>query len=294
MSKRKTIKPTLLLITVLLLAGCGSDQAAGGQATPQATTANQAAVAPTQESAAATSAPEAIAPTMVTIDAPSPTDVPSEATPTTQASEPASGASGGSAQEAIISSLRTQATVRTYRGLTTNTTDPSRPLTMTIEVVRPDRMRTIIDAGTFQRETINIGQTAYTKTANGWVKSEATGDMSTLNLLFADQSQVDTFVAENKENWADARLTGTEMVDEKPAKLYEFKVRVTTTLGDQTTTTDSPLKLWIGESDNLPYRLQSSAEVNVGGNDVTSTTTFSFFDYNADIKIDVPSPILTP
>lgn len=289
MSKRKTIKPILLLFAVLLLAGCGSDQSPSGQATPEATTVSQAA-APTEKVGEATPT-EAIAPTMGAIEAPA-TDVPSEATPT---AVPASGdIGGGSAQEAIISSLRTQAAIRSYRGLVT-IIGASTPTTMTMEVVRPDRMRTIVDLGDAQREMINIGQDAYMSAPGGWMKLDAqSASLTTINPLLSDQSQIEEYIAQNKESWANARLIGTETVDGKPTKVYEYTVSVTTSASGQTTTTDSPQKLWIGEADNLPYRLQVSSEVNLGGNDVTTVTTFSFFDYNADIKIDVPAPVVTP
>ena len=288
MTKHKTIKPILLLITLLLLAGCGSD--AGGQATP--TTASQAAVPPTQEKAEAATSAEAMTPTVAATDALAPTDVPSDATPT--AVSTSGGMGEGSAQAAIISSLRTQAAIRSYRGLVT-IIGASTPTTMTMEVVRPDRMRTIVDLGTAQREMVNIGPDVYMSSPNGWMKLDTqSAALTTINPLLGDQAQIETYIDQNKDGWANARLVGTETVNGKATKIYEYTISVPVTVGDQTTTTNSPQKLWIGEADNLPYKLQVSSEVNLGGNDVTTTTTFSFFDYNADIKIDVPSPLVNP
>lgn len=290
MSKSKSIKPILLVITLLLLAGCGSD--AGVQSTPAPTTAGQVAVAPTQEKADETPPTEVIPPTIAANEGSAPTDVPGEAQPTLVSES--GGIGGGSAQDAIVSSLRTQAAVGSYRGLVT-IVGASTPTTMTMEVVRPDRMRTIVDLGITQREMINIGPDAYMSSPNGWMKIDAqSAALTTVNPLLGDQSQIEEYIDQNKGSWANARLVGTETVNGKSTRVYEYTVSVPYTVGDQTTTTDSLQKLWIGEADNLPYQLQVNSEVNLGGDDVTTTTTFSFYDYNADIKIDVPSPLLNP
>jgi TonB family protein len=137
-----------------------------------------------------------------------------------------------------------------------------------VEWVPPDRQHVI---GT-NEEIIIVGRDAYRKAGAGpWRRF--TGMM-----LWADHDSLEESIREI-EKADEVELIGRESVDGVPTLVY----RRTSYPGPNKT---SPIttRLWIGEADGLLRK--SEADGCVGSKTVTVVSTY--YDYNADIKIERP------
>ncbi|HKP12704.1 MAG TPA: hypothetical protein VJZ91_11355, partial [Blastocatellia bacterium] len=70
-----------------------------------------------------------------------------------------------------------------------------------------------------------------------------------------------------------------DTLDGKPMTVYQYTLR--NVMGMDIT---SRSKAWISAADSLPHRIES--ETDLKGK--TSKATITYFDYNADIKIEPP------
>jgi len=171
--------------------------------------------------------------------------------------------------------------VRSYRTRTELTGPTGASAVTTAEFVRPDRRRTVQFAGTnAEFETITIGSRTFSRSQGRW--SEMTGPLSK---AYADPG----FMCSNEAPpplpadlpKIERKFIGTGDVDGNKVLLYSSAVGGGEMPGGNTMTVTAS----IGTRDGLLYRTESrSTSVELGT--ITTTTTYS--DYNADIRIEAP------
>ena len=142
-------------------------------------------------------------------------------------------------------------------------------IAQTIEYVAPDRFHMTGDSN----ETIVIGGNAWMRQQEGaWQKQSI--NASTLIAAVRDPKMIDLI----RKN-AEVRFIGPDTLDAKPMMVYEYTLRNLMGTG-----MSSHVKAWISVADHLPHRMET--EIEIKGN--TSKATITYFDYNADIKIEPP------
>jgi len=264
---------TLILFGCLLLvaAGCGSN--AGNTSAAVPTSANNAIV-PTQT--AVSTAPTAV-----------PTQAAESTTPTaagqaTKAAAPtlASGnppVGSNDPRQVLANALRAQAKVKSFRHKRTIIGAGS-TTSLSAEIILPDRFHGTTD----ETETIVIAGIIYFKLADQpWRKSPASASQGLNALTFVvDETKLDALL----QSVSEFRLVGPEVLDGTPTLVYQYK---TTTAQPPATGTS---KIWIGVADNLPRKIEGDSTSTLNGQTHSAKTTFLYYDYNADIKIEAPIP----
>jgi hypothetical protein len=78
---------------------------------------------------------------------------------------------------------------------------------------------------------------------------------------------------------AEVQSVGPDTLDGMPMTVYQYTLRNAMGL-DMT----SHSKAWIAAADSLPRRIETEAEIK----GKTTKVTITYFDYNADIKVEPP------
>jgi len=182
-------------------------------------------------------------------------------------------ASGGSdaaaTMDGLTKSINAQLSAKSFRARLDSTFD-NQEMARTIEFVAPDRFRMAGETD----EMIIIGSNAWTRQNNGaWQKLPI--DASQMIASVRDPKIVDEI-----RKSAEVKLIGSDMLDGKPMTVYQYTLRHA--MGPATVT--SHAKAWISVADSLPRRMETETEIQ----GKTSKATITYFDYNADFKIDPP------
>lgn len=245
----------ILLLTLLILAGCGRRQAE--EPTPVAPTARPAATAPVAATAP-TAAPTA-APTVA------PTAAPVPAAPAT--------ADSGSAQEGLMAALVAQQNVGPYRVQTTVVTGDT-TMEMLAEIVPPDRLRSVTNTGGIQVEIIIIGDTAYIKNGDTpWVSLPDSGFGSQILGALSSEALMEQNLI------ADVQRVGQETVDGESAIIYAFQ----SSFGEGEDALSAMTRIWVSESRGLPLRVENEGEI-----DGSPSRTVQIVQYDTTITIEPP------
>jgi hypothetical protein len=192
---------------------------------------------------------------------------PSAASPAEGASNPAT-APGVNALEDITRAMRAQMDVRSFR-VRMEFSFPGNSNTRIVEFVAPDRFHMISD----KNEALIVGPTTYMKDPKGaWQRVPM--DVNAMVQSFRDPSIIDEV-----RKSADAKFIGPDTLDGAPMLVYQYTM--SNAFGTNST---SMTKAWIGASDGLPRRLEIDG--NVGS--VKARAVNTYYDYNADIKIEPP------
>ncbi len=257
-----------LLVLALLLTACG-----GGQPAPTATTQPPAPTsAPAATSAPAdtpTSAPAATAaPADTPTSAPAPTATPPPATPTS-----APPALPADPKAAVIAALQNQLKAGPFRTKTTIVADTG-TTEMTAEVIPPDKIRTKLESGEFEMESVFIGDQGWMKRDDAWEVAPVSGDD-----LF-QQIGLMTTAEELDKTISNVQAAGRDKVNGEDALVFTY----TSTFGeagpDQVV---SQVKLWVSASRGLP--LQSEIEGEAAG---IKSKSRQVIEYDPDIEITPP------
>jgi hypothetical protein len=134
-------------------------------------------------------------------------------------------------------------------------------------------------------EVIIIGGDVFMKIGNmPWQKSGAGGGETTLATTIARMAQQfrATDVEQAMAKYEEVKLAGPDVLDGSPAFVYQFRLK-----GAQAPTTG---KIWIGAGDGLPRKIEQEggAPPNPGGDAGRNRLTATYYDYNADIRIEPP------
>jgi hypothetical protein len=170
--------------------------------------------------------------------------------------------------DAMTASIQAQLDAKSYRARMESSYEGTNS-TRVIEYVAPDRFRMTGD----NQEMIITGSNTYMKLPNGrWQKMPM--DANKMISSFRDPKLVDEL-----RKSTDAKFLGVDTIDGTPVRVYQYTVK--NAFGTNLT---SVSKAWVAASDNLPRKME--VEGNVGGK--PSKTLITYYDYNADIKIDPP------
>jgi hypothetical protein len=160
--------------------------------------------------------------------------------------------------------------VKSYRAQMTVTGRPPGPFEFDVDIVQPDRLYLRSNRMTM----IVIGQAGYVKGPDGqWRAVGAPLDMQPVNL-----TKVHAALAATNE----IKRVGAASAGGKPSVIYEARIDNPVPPGSTLPPDWYTLKIWVGKSDNLPYKLErveSHSKIK---------TTVAFRDYNAEISIEPP------
>jgi hypothetical protein len=134
-----------------------------------------------------------------------------------------------------------------------------------IEFVAPDRYHWAAQGQRERGEMLFIGKDMYLRKGGGaWVKGPG-GYGEGMIKEFRDSLEL------KMARYDEIKFAGTDTVDGSPMLAYQYKLK----------DTGHPGKLWIGASDGLPHQIETET---AGG----AKIYFTYYDYNADIKIEPP------
>lgn len=184
----------------------------------------------------------------------------------------------------VTKAMRASLAAKSYRSRIVITSSSGSNRTMTAEVVAPDRMHMTTEMdmpgrGTVKNETIIIGKETYVRAGDApWQKNPM--GMGDLLSQFRDPKAIDT-IAEK----AEVKYLGTDTLNGSPMLVYQYSMKDLLGPGK-----DGVSKIWIGATDSLQHQGESESDVDPlnTGKMIHSKTTVTFYDYNADIKIEPP------
>ena len=185
----------------------------------------------------------------------------------------------------VTKAMRASLAATSYRSRMVTSSSSGSNRTMTAEIVAPDRMRMTAEMdmpgrGTRKNETIIIGKETYVKAGDApWQKNPL--GMGDLLAQFRDPKLIDA-IAEK----AQVKYLGTETLSGASMLVYEYTIKDLLGPGK-----DGVSKIWIGATDGLQHQLVSESDVDPlnTGKLIHSKVTGTFYDYNADIKIESPT-----
>jgi hypothetical protein len=167
----------------------------------------------------------------------------------------------------IVNAFQKALAANTFRAKLESTLE-GRLSVITYEFVAPDRYR----MRNGPTEMIFVGQDAFLKTLGSWQKV-ATSLQNQMKAIRDPQ------VVEQVKQATDVKFIQPDTLEGKPMLVYEYTS--TDLLGVEGKTR---AKTWVGMFDGLPYKSEFE---NVTGS-VTAKGVLTWYDYNADIKIEPP------
>jgi hypothetical protein len=262
--------------TIALATACG---ASGGPATSAPATSATATVVAQPTSAPATRAATVVQPTAAPTSVA--TRAPAATTQATTAAQPttATGPSGNPF-DFILNAQRAQLAVKAFRSKTTTTSAAGTQTTTTLEYVNPDRVHLIMANG---NETIVIkGVGTYSKTSGGkWAVSPV--DLSSTVFGQFDPKTIEEL--KNSIVTSNVKLIGPDVLDGRPVLVTTYDTLVKG-LGPGGSDIHGSARLWVGATDGLPYRRESTQDSAVTAG--AKTTTVTTYEYDPNIKIEKP------
>lgn len=249
---------TALVAVSIALAACGGSASDPATTTPTAADTPATATAPS-----ATEAPTAPPATDTETPTPdsnaeateSPTDAPAADTPATEA------LAGTFAAWGQVESLRMKMTMPSPE-------NPEDLVSLTVEMVRPDRMRVVTEAAEGTFEMIMIGDTTYMKMGDSWMTLPGSQSLDELGAVAPDDT-----IDEVGAPGVTAVQRGTETIDGVRCTVWDLTIP-----DDEGGTLTA--RMWIGADDNLPRLM--TIETPEG------TMTMEYSGYDGDIVIEPP------
>ena len=172
------------------------------------------------------------------------------------------------AMEGLLKAVGAQMDVKSFRARFDANTGGVE-MASNLEYVAPDRYHMKGEEG----EVILIGNTAWSRQSDGtWQKEPVDADQmvgSVRNPKMIDEIRKNAIITS----------AGPDTLDGKPMTIYEYTMRT-----PESAEMTIKGKAWISSADNLPHRMES--ESNSRGQ--TMKMTITYFDYNADIKLQPP------
>jgi hypothetical protein len=194
-------------------------------------------------------------------------------TPGVATTEPAPTAppavSSSTAVTAIVNASKAQLAAKSWR-VKSNIESNGVSILGTLDYAAPDRYHLT----TSTIEMISIGSKSYMKQNGTWVETP-------LNVTSLIGSLMNSALPQElQNNITGAKLIGPDTLNGKPMSVYQFNNTMTANNINIATTT----KLWVGESDGLPYQ-----EVIQGNLNGIKTTTTNLVEYDPKIQIQDPT-----
>jgi hypothetical protein len=185
----------------------------------------------------------------------------------------------------VTKAMRASFAARSYRSRIVSESSSGSNRIMTAEFVAPDRMHMTMELempgrGKVKSERIIVGKEAYVKMGDAHWQKDPMG-MGDILSQFRDPKLIDA-IAEK----AAVKYLGTESLNGAPMVVYQHTIKDLLGPGK-----DGVTKEWIGVSDSLLHQTESESDIDPLGTGkmIHSKTIATFYDYDADIKIEAPS-----
>jgi hypothetical protein len=185
------------------------------------------------------------------------------------------------ARDSLTKAMQSMLAAKSYRARVESSTSTTTSTT-TIEFVAPDHFHMTRESTTpghaaIKQETIVVGDETWIKMgASPWQRFPASlGD--TIK-QFRNPEVIDEITRS-----ADVKVTGTEVLDGTPTTIYQY------TLGDPNNKDfHINAKTWVAAGDGLPRKTESEGDINLSGKQIHTKSITTYYDYEAEIKIEKP------
>ena len=191
---------------------------------------------------------------------------------------------GDNAREALIKALKAKLDARSYRMKLVQVSSVGMSSTQEGEYVAPDRYHLTAEASmngrsSGKQEMIVVGQQAYAKTPGGkWQKAQV--DPQKLEFMRSRDQMLLENLSKSPDDYV--KFSGG-VQDGMQAFVYEQTIAA-----DPKILTRGKTTTWVGTADGLPRKVEIVADTDFDGKPLTLTSTTTYYDYNADIKIEAP------
>ncbi len=186
---------------------------------------------------------------------------------------------------AVTRAMGAMLAAKSYRARWVTSSSSGTNSTTILEYVAPDRYHMVREAersaGNINKiETIIVGQKTFMKMGDGpWRKFPV--NVGELIAQFRDPKVIDEL-----SKSAEIKFVGPDTLDGSPTMVYQYTYSDPQGKGFKTTA-----KTWIGVANNLPLKTESEGESEVMGKTLNSKSTITYYDYDADIKIERPDVV---
>lgn len=185
----------------------------------------------------------------------------------------------------VTKAMRASFEAKSYRSRMVSNSSSGSNHTMTAEFVAPDRMHmtTEIDRpgrGAVKSERVIIGKEAFLRVGGAPWQKDPMG-MGDLLTQFRDPKLIDAIAGK-----AEVKYLGTDTLNGAPMLVYQYTIKDLLGPGK-----DGVTKEWIGANDSLLHQTESESDIDPLGTGkmIHTKTTVTFFDYDADIRIEPPA-----
>jgi len=186
------------------------------------------------------------------------------------------------ARTGLSKAMNAMLAARSYRARVESSTSNGTSSKTLVEFASPDHFhltREITVAGHAPRhqETIIIAGDTWMKMGDTpWQQFPINlGDLIT---QFRDPKIIDEIAKS-----VDVKIVGAEVLDGSQTTIYTY------TLSDPDNKQSAiTARTWVGVADGLPRKTESESEANLGGKQIHIKGVVSYYDYEADIKIEKP------
>jgi hypothetical protein len=171
-------------------------------------------------------------------------------------------------QDDLITATKAQFDAKSFRARMVMSLSDGRTSSRLGEFVAPNRFHMVTD----HDEAIVVGDATYRREpGKPWQRLPI--DVGQIVADFRNSSAIDEL------RKADVKFVGAEVLDGVSTLVYQFTT--TNTLGMNVT---SVCKTWVGAADHLPRKIEVEADFN----STKAKTTNTYYDYDADIRIEPP------
>jgi outer membrane lipoprotein-sorting protein len=192
--------------------------------------------------------------------------------------------SADNARDALVKALKAKLDAGSYRMKLVQVSNVGMSSTQEADYVAPDKYRVVAEMSTGngnsgRQEMIVVGQQAYSKTPEGkWQKTEI--DPKKLEFIrLRDQTLIENL---SKAQAVEVKFSGG-VRDGLQAFVYEQTVASTPKIVTRGKTT-----IWVSAADGFPRKMELVADTNFHGTLMNLKSTTTYYDYNADIRIEAP------
>ena len=184
----------------------------------------------------------------------------------------------------VVKAMRASFDAKSYRSRITTTSPSGSNQVVTAEIVAPDKMHMLQEMKTangpaVKSERIIIGKESFVKAGDGaWQKDPM--DLGDLVSQFRDPKLLEAITEK-----AEVKYLGTDTLNGEPMLVYLYTITNMLGPGNHGVT-----KNWVHAADGLLRQSESEIDLDIGtGKRVQSKTTVSYYDYDADIRIEPPT-----
>jgi hypothetical protein len=187
-------------------------------------------------------------------------------------------------REDLIKAMKALSTTKSFRSkvVSTGSVGDKGGLNsvMEIEFVAPDHYHATMESnlgarGNTKGEMVILGNDTYMKVeGREWEKTQ-----KDTREAFAQLRNLNVEALAN----ADVKFIGNETLDGLPMLFYQHTFKNVPSEAAKVTT-----KTWVGGNDGLPHKIETQTKVDYQGQAYTINATTTYYDYNAEIKIQPP------